>query len=165
MKAATDTTREILHVRPEGIPGELKVRRQWVTWRLEERGGKLTKVPYTPGTSHKASSTDLLTWRSFEDALDGLDRCDGIGFAFCSGDPFTGVDLDDCRDLETGEVEPWAAKIVADLGSYTELSPSGTGLHIIAKGEILSNGKRGRVEMYSMKRFFTMTGHSLSGER
>ncbi len=153
---------EILAVRPENVPEEMKIRPQWVNWRLEERGGDLTKVPYMPGTERKASSTDLTTWGTFEDALD---RYDGIGFVFSSGDPYVGVDLDGCVDPETGEIEPWAAEIVEALDSYTELSPRGTGIHIIAKGEIPGNGKGGRVEMYSAKRFFTVAGHTLSEER
>ena len=154
---------EILPVRPENMPDEIKIRPQWVNWRLEERGGDLTKVPYTPGTEHRASSTDLTSWGTFEDALDALDRYHGIGFVLSSGDPYVGVDLDGCVDPETGEIEPWATRIVEALDSYTEVSPSGKGLHIVARGEIPANGKRGRVEMYWAKRFFTMTGHTLSG--
>lgn len=74
-----------------------------------------------------------------------------------------GVDLDDCIDPKTGDIEPWAAKIIEKLDSYTELSPSGTGVHIITKGEIPANGKMENGEMYSAKQFFTMTGHHLPG--
>lgn len=154
---------DLLPFRAEGIIEELKHRRQWVMWRLEERGGNPTKVPYTPLSNRKASSTDLMTWGTFEEALAFLDRYDGIGFVFSSGDPYVGVDLDSCIDPKTGNVAPWAAKIVEQLDSYTEISPSGTGIHIVAKGEIPANGKRRHVEMYSAKRFFTMTGHQLSG--
>ena len=50
------------------IPNALTERPQWVCWRLEERDGKPTKVPYTPGTERRASSTDLMTWRPFSEA-------------------------------------------------------------------------------------------------
>jgi primase-polymerase (primpol)-like protein len=46
----------------ENVPAELVDRPQWVCWCLEERDGKMTKVPYTPGTLRRASSTDLMTW-------------------------------------------------------------------------------------------------------
>jgi len=151
--------RTLLRVRPEGIPDGLKRRPQWVAWRLEERGGKPTKVPYCPATGQRASTTDLLTWGAFEEALMVLDRYDGLGFVFCSGDPYCGVDLDGCVDPDTGDVEGWAAEIVEALDSYTELSPSGTGLHVIAKGKIPSNARSGSVEMYATERFFTVTGH------
>jgi putative DNA primase/helicase len=144
------------------LPEELRQRRQWVVWKLEERDGKPTKVPYIAGGSGKASSTDSLTWRSFEEAVQALKtgRYNGIGFVFSSGDPFAGVDLDDCRDPETGELEEWAAKIVEAFGSYAEVSQSGTGVHIIVMGKA-PNKKRGKVEAYSSERYFTMTGRVL----
>jgi putative DNA primase/helicase len=144
------------------LPEELRQRHQWVVWKLEERDGKPTKVPYIAGGSGKASSTDSLTWRSFEEAVQALEtgRYSGIGFVFSSGDPFAGVDLDDCRDPETGELEEWAAKIVEAFGSYAEVSQSGTGVHIIVMGKA-PNKKRGKVEAYSSERYFTMTGRVL----
>jgi primase-polymerase (primpol)-like protein len=60
---------ELLGVFPENIPDELKRRQQWVNWRLEERDGKLTKVPYNPRTADKASTTDSATWSTFEVAV------------------------------------------------------------------------------------------------
>jgi len=99
----------------ENIPDRLVERRQWVCWCLEERKGELAKVPYTPGTTARASSTDLMTWRTFEEALEAYEasepRYDGIGFVFCGADPFVGIDLDDCRDAQSGEVAPWAQDI------------------------------------------------------
>jgi len=141
------------------LPEELRQRHQWVVRKLEERDGKPTKVPYIAGGGGKASSTDSLTWRSFEEAVQALEtgRYSGIGFVFSSGDPFAGVDLDDCRDPETGELEEWAAKIVEAFGSYAEVSQSGTGVHIIVMGKA-PNKKRGKVEAYSSERYFTMTG-------
>jgi putative DNA primase/helicase len=151
-----------MKVNMDCLPEELRQRRQWVVWRLEERDGKPTKVPYIAGGSGKASSTDSLTWRSFEEAVQALEtgRYNGIGFVFSSGDPFAGVDLDDCRDPETGELEEWAAKIVEAFGSYAEVSQSGTGVHIIVMGKA-PNKKRGKVEAYSSERYFTMTGRVL----
>ena len=144
------------------LPEEMRQRPQWVVWKLEERDGKPTKVPYIAGGSGKASSTDSLTWRSFEEAVQALEtgRYNGIGFVFSSGDPFAGIDLDDCRNPETGELEEWAVKIVEDFGGYAEVSQSGTGVHIIVKGKA-PNKKRGKVEAYSLERFFAMTGQVL----
>lgn len=154
---------QALPVRADGISRELRARPQWVLWRLEERDGKPTKVPYSPHGG-RASSADLMTWGTFEEAFEAYEAGDyaGVGFVFCSADPFTGVDLDDCRDPETGELEPWAAEIVTALNSYTELSPSGTGVHIICKARIPRGGRRGRVEMYAQDRFFTITGHTIN---
>ena len=139
---------------PENIPEELRRRRQWVNrddW----------KIPQTPGTKRRADSTDSETWRSFEDAVaDGR----GLGFVFTSGDPYTGVDLDKCRDPETGVVEEWAREIVEDLDGYVEISPSGTGFHIFVRGKLPKSGRRGKVEAYSSERYFAMTGDGLKRE-
>src|SRR5215208_1244308 len=161
----------------ENIPEQLTERPQWVCWRREMRGGKPTKVPYTPGTERRASSTDLLTWRTFEEALTAYERGepphDGIGFVFCSADPFVGIDLDDCRDPKSGHIEPWALKIADRVQEgYVEASPSGTGVHVIVEGTVRDGSRArkkvhlngevvGEIEMYSRGRFFTITGVAL----
>jgi primase-polymerase (primpol)-like protein len=146
------------------IPEELRRRPQWVAWKLEQRDGKPTKVPYIAGGVGRADTTDLMTWRTFEQAVTALEtgRYNGIGFVFCSGDHYTGIDLDDCRDPETGELEAWATELVASFGEgvYREVSQSGTGVHIIVKGKA-PNKKVGQVEAYSIERFFAMTGVAL----
>jgi putative DNA primase/helicase len=149
-KAEPERISELL----ENIPEELRQRPQWVVHK--------EKVPYIAGGVGRASSTDSLTWRTFEEAVQALrtGRYDGIGFVFSSGDPFSGVDLDDCRNPETGELEEWAQEIVETFDGYAEASPSGTGVHIIVRGKA-PNKKRGRVEAYSSERFFTVTGGQL----
>src|SRR5215218_7513828 len=151
----------------ENIPERLTERPQWVCWRLEERDDKTTKVPYTPGTLRRASSTDLMTWRTFSEALAAYEAgeppYDGIGFVFCSADPFVGIDLDGCRDRETGAVEGWAQELISSVREgYIEISPSGTGIHVIVEGTVRGGGMRkGKVEMYGRDRFFTITGRIL----
>jgi primase-polymerase (primpol)-like protein len=82
---------------------------------------------------------------------------------FSSGDPYTGIDLDDCRNLETGAIAPWARRIIDRVQEgYIETSPSGTGVHIIVEGIVRDGGMRkGPIEMYSRERFFTITGEVL----
>lgn len=153
---------QALEVKPEGIPDALKIRPQWVNWRYAlDKKGNWTKHPHNPRSGRKASSTDLLTWSAFEEVLEAYEagEYDGIGFAFCSGDPYSGVDLDGCRNLESGEIEPWARETVRRLDSYTELSPSGKGLHIIVEGKVPSSLKLDYMEMYAVERYFTITGH------
>ncbi len=41
-----------------------------------------------------------------------------------------GIDLDTCRDPGNGEIEPWALEVIKRFGSYTEISPSGTGVKV-----------------------------------
>lgn len=136
---------------------------QWVCWRSEERAGKPTKVPYSPGSGRRARSSDPATWGALTEAREAAARegYDGIGFVFTARDPFCGVDLDSCVDPETGEVEEWAAEIVAELDSYTEFSPSGRGLHVILQAELppgRPGNRTGKVELYDRDRFFTVTG-------
>lgn len=154
-----------LAVIPASIPFEIVGFDRWVGWRWESRGGKWTKVPVNAASGARASSDDPSTWSPFEEAVGYAQRklLPGVGFVF-TGSPFAGVDLDDCRDSETGHVEPWAREIVAALDSYAEVSPSGTGVKAFMRGT-LPPGRRhkGRVEMYDSGRFFTVTGHRLPG--
>ncbi len=160
-KEQTAQSERLLTVKAESIPEELKVRPQWVVWKAV--GDKSDKVPYSARTGRTASSTDLMTWNTFEEASEAYEKGEyaGLGFVFSSGDPYAGVDLDGCRDSRTGEIELWAAEIIDGLDSYTELSPSGEGVHIILKGKVPSPLKRDLVEMYGAERFFTVTGHVL----
>jgi primase-polymerase (primpol)-like protein len=142
-------------------PETLREREQWVCWREETRDGKPTKVPVTPGTGGFASSTDPETWDAFETALEytETEHADGVGFVFTDDDPIVGVDLDDCRDPETGDVDDAAQDIIKRLDSYTEVSPSGTGYHVLIRGELPEGrNRRGSVELYDTARFFTVTG-------
>jgi len=153
--------------RLEKIPPELKARLHWVVWRQEDREGKPTKIPYQPqNPKQKASSTKPDTWGAFEQAI-GVVKVNGfagIGYEFGADDPFTGIDLDKCRNPETGEIELWAREIIDRLRSYTEISPSGSGLHILVRGKLPPGGNRkGKVEMYDSGRYFTMTGDHLPG--
>ncbi|WP_058567797.1 phage NrS-1 polymerase family protein [Haloferax marisrubri] len=152
-------------VTQEKLPPELVERDQWVCWRSEKRDGKQTKIPVVPGEGSFASSTDPDTWSDFETALDFVTNrnADGIGFVFTEDDPIVGVDLDDCRDPETGDVDDDAQDIIDRLDSYTEVSPSGTGYHVLIKGELPDGrNRRGHIELYDTARFFTVTGDRVS---
>ena len=124
------------------------------------------------GQRAKASDPDDIenaraTWSDFETAwehhIDPNTQTAGIGFVFDEEDPYTGVDLDGCRDPETKTIDPWARDILTTLGTYTENSPTGTGTHAILKGALPDGGNRsGDVEMYDHARFFTVTGSHLT---
>jgi len=146
------------------IPEAIHERDQWVCWKEEPRDGKPTKIPVTPGSGAFASSTDPETWASFETALEYADteNANGIGFVFTDDDPIVGVDLDDCRNPESGDVDDTALDIIERLDSYTEISPSGTGFHVLIKGELPDGrNRRGSIELYDTARFFTVTGDRL----
>lgn len=145
------------------LPPEMTKRDQWICWRNEMRDGKKTKVPVDPNTGEYGRSNDPSTWSDYETARDVSEDEDiGLGFVFHEDDPFVGIDLDDFRDPDAPEGEQMdkvAENIIVRMGSYTEISPSGTGYHIIVKGELPEGrNRRGGIEMYDHGRFFTVTG-------
>jgi putative DNA primase/helicase len=145
------------------IPSELKERNQRVRYRIEDRQGKLTKVPLNPRTGQRASSTDPSTWGTYEEAVNSRIG-NGIGFVFTLNTGIVGIDLD--HVLYDGKIEPWAEEIVRKCNSYTEISPSGEGLHIYVYGELPPDGrKNGQFECYGKGRYSTVTGNHLPGTR
>ena len=157
------------------VPLELKQKRQWLCWRKIDRDGKATKMPVQPdGTP--ASSTNPQTWCSFKDAVEAAPRYAGIGFVFDASDCYVGIDLDGCRDPQTGKLESWARDIVVQCGTYAEVSPSETGVKLFgSSGEKWPHrnkidldlpdkyGKNPGVEVYDAGRFFCVTGKQLKG--
>ncbi|MDE1472315.1 AAA family ATPase [Eubacterium limosum] len=147
----------------DSVPDDLKQLPQWVVWKKEtDEKGKVKKVPRNPITGYGASSTDPETWNTFITARDIYEETkgyDGIGFVF-NNSGIVGVDLDHCID-ETGQMTETAQEIIQVLDSYTEYSPSGTGVHIYAYGTLPVDGKKKEpYEMYQNKRYFTVTGQS-----
>lgn len=149
----------------DALPDALVTRDQWVCWRTHDRDGTATKVPIVPGTTQFASTTDPDSWRSFQTAREAVTTTSvaGLGFVFTADDPLIGVDLDDCREPETGAATQWADTIIDQLASYTEVSPSGTGYHILVSGTLPDGRNRaGKLELYDRSRFFTVTGDHVS---
>jgi hypothetical protein len=147
------------------LPPDITSSRRAVLWNYEERDGKSTKVPYVPSRPHqRAAVDDPSTWGCFSDAVAAVfdGKADGAGIVL--GDGLVGVDIDGCRNPETGLVDETATSIVQLLSSYTEISPSGRGVHILARGLLPPGGRRkGSIEMYCDGRYFTVTGRHLDG--
>lgn len=146
------------------IPSELTRLRRWVVWRRELHNGRQAKIPYSPKSGWRASVTDPQTWATFQEARAAAALYDGLGFVLVRGDGFVGFDLDKCRDPETGTITPEAQEIVEKVPTYWETSPSSTGLHGIAKGNLPPGRcKRGDLEVYDHARYLTITGRHLPG--
>jgi hypothetical protein len=148
------------------IPIELRTLPNWVCWRWAMRDGKYTKPPVDPHTGGDGSSTNPATWTTFDRARDYCDQAKlpGVGFVVRREDRITGVDLDKCLDPETGIIARWAREIVNALDSYTEITPSGKGLRVYVRGNLPGRRRRrGHVELYDDRRFFTVTGAHLEG--
>lgn len=157
------------------VPGELLKRRQWVVWCYEPNpsGGKPKKVPHGAfGKCTEIDHTNPANWRTYEEAVKFYRESheqrwnkplDGIGFALADG--VVGVDIDHCIS-EDGRFSDLAADVMNTLFSYSELSPSATGVHILVLGEWPGEWKRRDdigLEVYSEKHYFTFTGQHILG--
>ncbi|MGG0645469.1 phage/plasmid primase, P4 family [Bacillus mycoides] len=149
------------------IPAELKNTPHWILWRSEVRNGKKTKVPYQIN-GEMAQSNNKRSWSTFPTIINFYEKggYDGIGFMFSKDDPFVGIDIDHC--IQEGALTSLAEDVIETLQSYTEYSPSGDGIHIIAKGTLPLKGPgTGRknvdlgLEVYRHGRYFTFTGDCL----
>ena len=163
-----NATAKVLEFR---VPDDLRELDRWVLWRYEQRKGEPTKVPYSVN-GKLASSADPSTWSDFDAVMACWcrfpNRYAGIGFVFLRGDGFVGIDLDDCLD-DSGCVKRWASGIVETFGdTYMEVSPSGDGIKIWARGSLPANlpgvkVEDGQIEMYWHSRYFTVTGRAFRG--
>lgn len=147
-----------------GIPEELKRLNNWVCWgKTGIQDGK-KKMPWNPetGTAAKAGVPD--TWTSFEKAAAAVDRGQyaGVGFEFSPETGITGIDFDHCIDPVTGDVDPWVLSWVQRFDSYTEISQSGTGVHILVYGSLPEHKgiHSKKVELYDSGRYFALTGNT-----
>lgn len=148
------------------IPAELKTFPNWLIWRLVDRPGqpKPAKMPLNPRTGQAASPTNSADWGTFDEAVAVVERYQaaGIGFVLDEKTKAAGIiviDIDGCRDAETGELTAEALDIVEQFRSYTEISQSGKGLHIFLKADGAEDGRRcGPYEVYSNKRYVAITG-------
>jgi hypothetical protein len=154
-------------IRWDSIPSSLASEKRWIPWRYEERDGKPTKVPLDAFGKRPHDVRDEGNWRDLRfvrGLVDGSNQTLGIGFVLGGG--YAGVDLDNC--LGPDGMHPEAAKIVEELNSYTERSPSGKGVKIIVKGDLNgSSGRRtgntpwgGEIEAYDQSRFFAISGQA-----
>lgn len=176
----------------ELVPRDLQGIPRWLVWRFDERTDKdgnrvLVKVPQS--RNGNCNAHDPANWLPFDKAVATLGRIlankrwkhgGGIGFVFVEDDDIGGVDLDGCRDPATGAIAVWANRVLELFKpAYVELSPSGKGFHILARGapkrldrtqraveidgELHVEGKDPGIEAYVTKRFFTITGEHVTG--
>jgi len=155
----------------DSLPKQMITARRWVLWRYSFLKDKWTKIPWN--TNRKASSTNPDTWMSFEEVKEAYQtkKYAGIGFVLGWDDTidknWLGVDLDKVYDPDTDvwSMPEWR-DLVYGLDTYTEFSPSGTGIHAIGWGE--KTGEKcqkktdaGDIEFYDKGRYFTVTGRRI----
>jgi len=140
----------------ENIPEELRSLPNLICHR--------DKRPFNPLLKGRsASSTDPETWGTFPEALAAYRRGGYHGLSCAITPPHVGIDLDHCVDPHTGVLDPWVAVWLGRLNSYSEYSPSGTGIHVWVRATLASAVKTSRCELYGHARFLTMTGHRVPG--
>ena len=144
------------------IPDELKKKKSWVGFVLKPNGKRFDKIPMNVMMGKPAKTNDPKTWTDFETALNLSIERDYSGIGFCFTPPYIGIDLDHC--VKDNQIAPYALGILKALNSYSEYSPSGTGIHIICKGDIPKAMKITSIglEIYARGRFFTFTGERLT---
>lgn len=145
----------------ENIPQKLKDTELFCLWRYEGKD----KVPYQPN-GRKASVSNPSTFYDFDTIIDALtDEYDGIGILLRK---CTAEDLDDC--IKGGVISPFAREIIDRMDTYTEISPSGTGIRIVAyapklkydKKKYYVNNRKIHMEIYvagETDKFVTITGN------
>lgn len=141
----------------DDIPEVLQRYHQWVVWRAD-------KHPRNARTMKHASVEDPTTWSSFEEARSTVEqgKALGVGFVFTGEDPFVAIDFD--KVIEGDTLDSWVSQIIEQMDSYTEVSQSGRGIHIIVKGK--KPGERCRnkkIEIYDDHRYFALTGDIYEG--
>lgn len=162
---------QIILLNEDGIPDELKQRRQWLLWRAiyNNETGKYDKLPFQVN-GDPASSTDFASWNDFQTVLQIYNegdskgnKYDGIGFVLTVYDPFLVVDIDNIEDIDS--LDTLAGEITSM--SYSELSPSGKGLHIWFKAKHDKERHKNKdakthYEVYETGRYMTFTGESIN---
>lgn len=151
-------------VNAEGIPADLKAVRQWVMWRYKWNGKKWTKEPYQI-SGYLAKSTDSRTWNTFQACYAAYQRGGFDGIGIVCANRLCGFDIDHCIFPDGRWTVP-ACDIVCGLDSYSEFTPSGTGIRILFYGELPDGWRKNttlNIECYSSGRYFTVTGQHMIG--
>jgi len=155
----------VLSVKHELIPQSLRTVNRWLVWKLVEKGPgkKWAKVPCDL-KGRPTDQTSSKSWLLYQDALSayGLGSFDGIGFVFDGSDGIHGIDIDDCVD-GLGGLNDAARELLERTEGYAETSPSGTGIKLFTRSNIVASAVKKPVEIYRDGRYFTVTGHALNG--
>ena len=160
-----------LEPQPDNIPSDIKAVDQWVLWvaRFDKAKNRTDKVPKQLN-GRPASVTDPSTWTDYQTALASLQEQDeggpfaGLGFVLTERDDFGALDFDHVRNAITGEIDPQVNAVVGALGTYAEVSPSGTGIRVLFRGKLPDGPLSSPVlQAWSAGRFVTLTGHHLPG--
>lgn len=151
----------------ENYMNNLKEQKRWICWDWKETpDGKKTKVPMSTRGGY-ASSTNPDTWSTYEEAKQASEMFAGIGIVFIPEQDLLGIDIDHVID-ENGEMEKEIGDFIYNANTYTEVSPSGDGLHLYLALEEpleLTSNKKAPYEVYTSGRFFTFTENDFGAHK
>ncbi|MBO9647378.1 MAG: hypothetical protein J7605_02625 [Variovorax sp.] len=162
----TTTFPEVAAPQWDNVPASLATRQQWLLWKFEAKAGQVkpAKIPYYVAggrrTGSQGDDRDLHRLATLSVVRRAYERggWHGVGFAFLPGDGLIGIDLD--GQLEGSKWSDRCKNIVAACDSFTEISPSGKGVHIIVQGETATNKSNDiGVEVFTGRQFFTVTAN------
>lgn len=145
-------------IKLKNIPFELRKKEQWVNWIHHHQKGK---IPIDSKTGQWAKSSDSTTWSNFGLAVTKINKELGLGFMV--EEPVVAIDIDDCIGENSVVISQLAKDIINKFKTYTEKSPSKTGLHLFCLGTINKAYKKKGIEIYPNRRFMTITGDTLPG--
>ena len=152
------------------LPASVQSSGRFCCWRYEQRGNQRTKVPYNPITGERAKSNAPGSFASYDEAVRAKGY-DGLGIGIFGG--LCAIDIDHC--ISDGQYTETALEMIQLMHSYTEVSPSGTGVHILfaAPGFVydteafyIMNRSLG-IEVYvagATNKYVTVTGQSVSAD-
>ncbi len=113
------------------LPAEMLNQKRFVRYFLKPKPeGGTAKIPL-------GNHSDPSTWSTFDVCVAALEpgKEQGIGYNFFGGE-IHGLDLDHCRNPQTGKICSEAMVLLSRLGSWAEYSVSGQGIHVFFKGSV-----------------------------
>lgn len=145
------------------FPAELRALPQWMVAGAGDPSSRDYKRPLDPKTGKWGSPTDPATWGTFEQAM--ASPYPLKGFVFHVTDPYSVIDLDTYK-AKSEDVKNLHAEIARHADTYSELSQSGLGAHIIGRGFVAegANNEANSLEVYSTGRFMICTGRAIEGQ-
>ncbi|MGH2501792.1 MAG: hypothetical protein ACRDID_04660, partial [Ktedonobacterales bacterium] len=132
--------------------------------------GRFSKEPFNAHTGKRAQANNPATWTTFAEAYRAYrdQSYDGVGFVLSADDPYIALDLDhvfaEHQNDPLPALPPQIETLITRFHTYTECSPSGTGLHLIlalSANTNRPNRHTSSIEVFSADHFVTVTGRLL----
>lgn len=151
------------------FPDSILEQPKWVCFNLEKRNGKTNKPPVSPVAGQKIGCNNPDSWATFDEAAAYCisHHLAGVGIML-DDSGLCAIDIDDCID-KAGNMTSYARRIIDRFGAYTEISISGSGVHILCLCDpdlhINCNLRQlpnsNKLEMASYNKYITISGNCI----